>query len=236
VTLVEGAVTLSESHFTTPAVSDKTAKPSKPYPDYPLTAHPARYGCKKIRGKLYYFGPWADPDGALAKYLDQKDALHAGRKPRDATDGVTVQELCNQFLNAKAASQDAGELVPHSWQDYKDACDLLVSYFGKGRLIDLSGLRSPLVTLPKLIRLSAPDEIPPPDARSRLSTSGRTSRREQSSAGKGKNLCRKCFTKVTSTAGVERDPRMLSSGKDQVDGNSLPYRPEPGGALVFSRG
>src|SRR5262245_14706528 len=101
---------MSESYSTTPTTSGKPVKPEKPYPDFPLTAHPARQWCKKIRGKIHYFGPWDDPDGALKKYLEQKDALHAGRKPREDSDGVTIKELANRFLNAKAASRDAGEL------------------------------------------------------------------------------------------------------------------------------
>jgi integrase len=111
-------------------------KPSKPYPDYPLTPHPSGQWCKKIRGKLYYFGSWDDPEGALAKYLEQKDHLHAGRKPHTDADGTTVKEMVNKFLNAKQASVESGELAPRTWQDYKDACDLLIQHFGKGRLID----------------------------------------------------------------------------------------------------
>jgi integrase len=126
---------MSSRHPTAPAPSGKPAKPDKPYPEFPLTAHPAGYWCKKIRGTIHYFGPWADPDGALAKYLAQKEALHAGRKPREATEDGTVKDLANRFLNAKKALVEAGELSPRTWDEYKATCVLIVSHFGKGRLL-----------------------------------------------------------------------------------------------------
>jgi integrase len=141
---------MSERHSNKPAPSGKPTKPSKPYPDFPLTAHPAGYWCKKIRGKVHYFGPWDDPDGALAKYLEQKDALHAGRKPREDTEGLTVKQLCNALLTAKRALVDGGELSQRTWEGYKDACELLVSVFGKSRLVsdlrpdDFAALRNRL--------------------------------------------------------------------------------------------
>src|ERR687887_637141 len=94
-------------------------KPNKPYPEFPLTAHPAGYWCKKVRGKIHYFGPWSDPDGALAKYLEQKDALHAGRIPRPDPRDFTVKDVANAFLNAKQQAVAASELSQRTWLDYK---------------------------------------------------------------------------------------------------------------------
>src|SRR5713101_1370933 len=120
---------MSQDHPTT------VAKPSKPYPEFPLFPHATRRWAKKIRGKLHYFGRWSDPDGALQKYLDQKDALHAGRKPRQVSTGVTVKDAANAFLHDKQALVDAGELSPRTWADYKQVCDLAVAHFGKSRLV-----------------------------------------------------------------------------------------------------
>src|SRR5262245_12051613 len=85
-------------------------KPAKPYAEFPLFAHAAGVWAKKIRGKLHYFGRWADPDAALAKYLEQKDNLHAGRTPRPDPQALTIKDVANAFLNAKQALVDAGEL------------------------------------------------------------------------------------------------------------------------------
>ncbi|MFH1921964.1 MAG: hypothetical protein ABIP48_19030 [Planctomycetota bacterium] len=61
----------------------------KAHPDFPLYAHATGRWAKKIRGKLHYFGPWSDPQGALERWLAQKDDLLAGRTPRVEGDGLT---------------------------------------------------------------------------------------------------------------------------------------------------
>jgi integrase len=125
-------------------------RPAKPYPDFPLFPHANGTWAKKIRGKLHYFGPWEDAEAALAKYLAEKDALHAGRKPRDTSEGVTVKDVVNAFLNYKRSLVDSGELTPRMWADYKAATDVLIQHFGKSRLAsdldteDFAGLRKRL--------------------------------------------------------------------------------------------
>jgi integrase len=105
---------------------------------------------KKIRGKLHYFGPWSDPDGALAKYLAEKDALHAGRKPRPESGAATLKAAVNEFLNAKQDAVASGELAQRTWDGYKAAGDFLIAELGKARLMadlapdDFAALRNRL--------------------------------------------------------------------------------------------
>ena len=114
----------------------KREKPAKPYPEFPLFPHATRRWAKKIKGRLHYFGPWADPQGALQRYLDQKDDLHAGRTPRPQVDGVTVADIANAFLNAKRRLLDNGEIGSRMFSEYHGACSRVVSAFGRNRLVD----------------------------------------------------------------------------------------------------
>ncbi len=124
-------------------------RPKKPYPDFPLSPHLSGKWQKMIRGKIHYFGRWANRvngklvrikgDGwkeALEEYKKVADDLHAGRTPRVQSDGLTVADLCNRFLTAKLRKREAGELGLRMFGEYRDTTDLLVAAFGKTRLVD----------------------------------------------------------------------------------------------------
>jgi len=117
----------------------KPKKPEKPRPDFPLFPHQNGSWAKKIRGKLHHFGSWReDPTGeaALTKYLDQKDALHAGRTPRPHAEGLTVRDLVNRFLTSKRHLVDNGELAARTFADYYAMSERVIGVLGLGRLVD----------------------------------------------------------------------------------------------------
>lgn len=116
-------------------VTDTSAKPERPE-GCPLFPHATKRWAKKIRGKMFYFGSWDDLPGALAKYNEQKDDLHAGRKVRkDEEDGPTVKDLTNKFLNAKRLRVDSGEMTQRTWNEYLDTCEVIAKSFGSQRAV-----------------------------------------------------------------------------------------------------
>lgn len=131
-------------------------KPDRPYPEFPLFPHAAGVWAKKIKGRMHYFGPWNDPDAALAKYRREVDDLQAGLTPRQTVaGGITLREVLNHFLSSKSLKLANGELTAYSFADYQKTCALLVAHFGKDRRIDdirpedFRGFRSALAKGPR---------------------------------------------------------------------------------------
>lgn len=112
-------------------------KPDKPRPDFPLTPNGNGQWSKKIRGRVYYFGPWSDPDAALTRYLEVKDDLHAGRTPRArGDDRATLCDLANEFLTVKQHRVETGELSQRSLNEYKATCQRLMAILGKNLVVE----------------------------------------------------------------------------------------------------
>jgi len=77
-----------------------------------------------------------DPTGEAAwqKWLDIRDDVRAGRKPRPKVDGtLTVEDLINLWLDSKRRRVDTGELSLRTWQGYKALGLLIVESIGRTR-------------------------------------------------------------------------------------------------------
>ncbi len=130
----------------------KAFTPAKPYPDFPLQPHSSGAWMKRINGRLKYFGRWGkrvngelkqlpDPEywqPALSLFQAQREDLYAGRTPRvrKTGEGLLLKDLCNSFLTAKQRKLAAKAITQQTFDGYKKTTDLLITEFGRGRLVD----------------------------------------------------------------------------------------------------
>lgn len=105
---------------------------AKPYKSFPLTPHRSGQFCKKIKGKIYYFGKIDDPEAALRRYHEHAKGLHAGQISQiDRSGELTIAELANEFLAAKERKRAAGDIEAATFVEYHRDCELMVRHFGR---------------------------------------------------------------------------------------------------------
>lgn len=127
--------------------------------DFPLRWHPRGGWCKKIRGRVTYYGK-VTPDEALARYHQELPYLERGEvPPAYEPDAITLLQLCNEFLAAKKTRVASGELSQTTWKEYKRTADNLLAHFGQHRSvasiapIDFVAYRAKLAEGRKLVAL-----------------------------------------------------------------------------------
>ena len=118
----------------TQSTAPERIKPEKPALDFPLFPHATGRWAKKIAGKMHYFGPWSDPEGALQRYRDQADDLHP--RPKPARRVVRLNALCAEFLRHKQHQLEASEIGPRTLRAYRETCSLLTRTFGARAIIE----------------------------------------------------------------------------------------------------
>jgi integrase len=103
---------------------------------FPLTLHSTGQYCKKIKGKMHYFGK--DKKQALERYLEQAAFLHNGKaKMFKTTDGnMTLKSLCNIYLQHQQAKANSGEITFRHYADQVNCLKKFMSFIGQYRKIN----------------------------------------------------------------------------------------------------
>ena len=115
---------------------DPVIRPKKPRKDFPLFLHGNGQWAKKVRGRLRYFGIWADPDAAERRWYAQREDLLAGRPLRPVgPDELLVKDICNRFLTRKKAAADAGEITERAFLEYLAACQRFARVTGSATAV-----------------------------------------------------------------------------------------------------
>ena len=122
---------------------------------FPLTLHKTGQFCKKIKGKLYYFG--TNKRQALERYLEQAVYLHAGKppKPEASQDRLSIKILCNLYLDHQESRAEIGEIKSRHVSDQILLLKDFVRFVGPNRTvsdistIELQNYRKKLINAKK---------------------------------------------------------------------------------------
>ncbi len=104
-------------------------KPAKPYSEFPLFPHGNGQWAKKIKGRMTYFGPWADWQAALKEYHLSIDA------PANS-----LKTCADRYTESRRLLQEAGEMSYQHFANIKQTLASLSVNVGPHRLI--TGLTS----------------------------------------------------------------------------------------------
>ena len=103
---------------------------------FPLTLHPTGQYCKKINGKLYYFG--SGKKQALEKYLGQATWLHGSKediqKPKD--ENMTLKQLCDMYLKYQYSKLQANNLTANHYNEQIGSLNKLMASLGQSSKIN----------------------------------------------------------------------------------------------------
>ncbi|MHC4555022.1 MAG: tyrosine-type recombinase/integrase [Planctomycetota bacterium] len=108
---------------------------------FPLTRHSTGQYCKKIRGKMYYFG--SDKKEALQRHIDQAAYLHGSNHnpQRPVDDSMTLKQLCGMFLKYQFTKVKANAITAQHCNDQIGSLNKLIAFLGQRRRInDISTL------------------------------------------------------------------------------------------------
>ena len=121
---------------------------------FPLTLHPTGQFCKKIKGKLYYFGN--DKKVALQRYLEQAAYLHSGKRAKpNFPNNLSLKTLCNLYLDHQESRAVIGEIKLRHVYDQTSLLRDFVRFIGPSRMvsiistIDLQNYRQKLIKTSK---------------------------------------------------------------------------------------
>ena len=107
-------------------------KPRKPWLGFPLTAHGGGQWAKKINGKRHYFGVWADPDAAYAKFKQQFPYLVHGITPPD--DDETIGKLLNLYDDKKSKALLHKKIGQRTYDEYMAVAKVIGRELGETRV------------------------------------------------------------------------------------------------------